>query len=904
MSILGRARHWLRAIASRSRLEREMREEMEAHLTQATARFMARGMPEAEARDAARREFGHLGSMEQSGREARGAHWITGIGEDLRHAMRYFARTPLAAVTIVLTLALGIGFSSAGFTVIQGMLVRPAPGVPDDAALVKIRGRQNVKPYARRLSWDELSAYASQTNTFAAVAGWTERGVVISTGDESDVFTARGVFVTANFFRTIRTSLAAGRYFEQSRFEEVAPPELTAVVSHSLARQLDGVDATRAVGKVLTVNGVPVTIIGVTQPRFNGPMPSREQRTLWLPLSAREILTGDRQALDDPDVAAFEALGRLQAGVDVEEALPAVRLVASRANANARTPEDPGLRRIVSPDPTGPANLLLSADVVRLRGMMQVVGPYQSELVPGIVVFSAIAVLILLVCTTTVNSLLLGTAVTRRYEIGVRLALGASRWRVVRQLLTEVAVLAVAGGVLGMYVFGTMVQVVEVARDGFDVTPDRRTMVFTLLFALLTAILCGLSPALHATRTALAEVLKDSAVNTTSRSRLQRAFVVAQIAIAQPLMVSLGAALAFLARDLQGSSHAELRERLIVANIDTYSGTNATRPDPIPRLIERIGAIGGVVSVVPRVGSGGLSLRPVTSPSSGTDSAITIQTEHWYAAPGFFDAVDAPVILGRDFAAADSALEIPPLILSEPLARQLFPSGAVGQRVRAVIWPQQREVETEIIGVARAGYGGGFLQFESDLPLSFSPLRRDREGTLMIRTAGPAEPLLQAIRETVRREAPTFPLTRLSTLAAGDEVRREELRKIGSAGLGSGAIALSLASVGLYAMLSVAVGQRRREIGVRIAIGAHRSQVVRLFFLSGLRTAALGVLIGLPFNLVALKLIAGELPMPAAQLAIVAPVIMSVVLLVAAFASWLPARRAAAVDPSLVLRSE
>jgi predicted permease len=723
-----------------------------------------------------------------------------------------------------------------------------------------------MPPFARKLSWQELTSYADLKKTFSTVVGWTVAGVVIDAGDrERGAINATAHFVTPNYFETLDTRLLAGRFFEQSRFEQLSPPELTAVVSHSFARQLDGVDAAGAVGRTLTVNGTSVTIIGVTTPRFNGPIQSGEQRTLWMSLSAYEALTHDRRIFSNPDVAVFEALARLQSGVSIRDALPAVRLVASRASVNAETPDPPGMRRNYSLLAVAPGSRLVTADVVPLRGMMRVSGPYQNELVPGIAIFSTIAILILLVCTTTVNSLLLGAAVTRRYEIGVRLALGASRWRVVRQLLTEIAILALVAGVLGMSLFGAMVHVVEVAQDGFDVTTNGTTIVFTMLYALLTATLCGLSPALHATRTALAEVLKESAVTATSRSRLQRAFVVAQIAIAQPLMVSLGAALAFLAQDLRQSPQAALRERLVVLNIDAYSGGNAARQDPTPRISERLRAIGGVTAVMPRTFNSGLRLSAL----SGTDTAAGIQVELTPVTPGFFDAVNAPIIAGRDFVAVDSMLEVPPLILSDSLARRLFPSGAVGQRVRAATWPEERVMEMEIVGVARAGYGGGFREFESDYPIAFSPLRGAR-GMLLIRTSGPAEALLPLVRETVLREAPGFPVTRLSPLSQFDADRLDDLKKIGGAGLGSGAIALLLAAIGLYAMLSVAVGQRRREIGVRIAIGARRDQVVRLFFMSGLRTALLGLALGLPFSLVALRLIASELEMPAAQIPVIA----------------------------------
>ena len=900
MSVLGRARKWLQAAASRRRLEREMREEIDAHLAQATERFTARGMAEPDARRAARREFGHLGSIEQSGREARGAQWITGVGEDLRHAIRYFARTPLASVTIVLTLALGIGFSSAGFSVLNGLLYRPAPGVPDDPELVKIRGRVNTRPYRRKVSWEELTSYAAQRRTFSTVVGWTESNVVIDPRvADRGVVNGHAIFVTPNFFRTLETRMFAGRWFEQSRFDQLSPPELTAIVSHDFARELAGADAAAMIGKTITVNGTSVTVIGVTTPRFNGPMQSGEPRSIWLPLSTREMLTGDRRIFSDPDVAVFEAAARLQPGVTVDEALPAVRLVAARARVTAATPDVPGESRSYRGG-DAPATRLPTADIVRLRGMMtQMQGPYRN--LPEVAIVAMVALLILLVCTTTVNSLLLGAATTRRYEIGVRLALGASRWRVVRLLLTEIAILAIAGGLLGMYAFGAMIHVVEVAQDGFDVTPNGATAVFTLLYALLTATLCGLSPALHATRTALAEVLKESAVTTSSRTRLQRAFVVAQIAIAQPLVVSLGAALAFLAQDFRTSPYAALRERLIVVRIDTNSGNNFSQPDPTPRLIERLRALPGVTTVVPLAAASRLEVSRFAIAEG--DSVVTVEMDLLAIVPGFLDAVDSPVMRGRDFVAADSLLEVPPIILSDTLARQLFPSGAVGRRVRATTSPDARVLDLEIVGVARAGIGGAF-QFDSDAPIAFAPRRGARGGALLIRTQGQAEPMLPLVKATVLLETPSFPLSRLTTMSTFDAEQEDELKRIGAAGLGSGAIALLLAAIGLYAMLSVAVGQRRREIGVRMAIGARRDQVVGMFFMTGVRTALLGLLVGLPFSVIALRWVGSELGMTVGTGALVAIVIMAAVVVVASFASWLPARRAATVDPSQVLRSE
>ncbi len=908
MRALDQMRAWLRAVLRRGHTEREMHEEMAAHVAQATDRFIARGMSKQDALLAARREFGPVGVLQEHARDARGGRWIEALAHDLKHAFRYFARTPLTTITVVLTLALGIGFSSAGFSVLNGILTRPAPGVPNDPALVTIRGFSSVRPFERKVSYPELAAYAALTETFASLAAWAAADVVIDVGNmDFGVITAKAQFVTPNYFGTLGVRLAAGRGFDQSRFDQLSPPEYTAIVSHAFASEgLGGVSG--AVGKQVRINDMVVTIIGVTQPRFRGAVQSPDERVVWLPLSAWQPVTKvSSEVFTNPNAGTFDTMARLRPGVSVAQALPSVRLVATRADAEAQT-------RVAH-------TWTATADVVRLRGLIK--GRYGSDLGAGIAVFSAVAILILLVCTTTVNSLLIGAAVTRRYEIGVRLALGASRSRVVRQLLTEIAVLAIAGGILGMYTLGSVSRLIEVAQDGFDVSPDWVSTSFTVLYALLTATLCGLSPALHATRAGLAEVLKDSASNTTGRSRLQRTFVVAQIAIAQPLMVGLAAAMASVMTDIKPLKQAALRERLLTVNFDTYSGHNATGPDRIPELVRQIATLPGVTAVLTQAYfDDAFTLdHPAPSSADGRQAAsVPVRAEVSYVSPGFFQAVEAPIVLGRDFVPSDTNQAVMPIILSEPLATRLFPSGSpIGKRlsdVHAPVMPEgglpyramfsppdERRVELEVVGVSRAGYGEGFLLFESDLPLAFAPFKRKREGALLVRTDGPAESLISMVHAIARKEAPTLPV-QMRTLAQHDRERRGLLIKIAGAGAGTGMIALMLASIGLYAMLSVAVGQRRREIGVRVALGARTGQVVKMFFASGLRATLLGLTLGLPLSIVTLWLVKNELEEPSRNMPIVAAVVALAVLSVASLASWVPARRAASVDPMTALRSE
>jgi len=890
---------WARAVIMRGRIEREMREEMAAHIAQAAERFRARGMSEHDARFAARREFGQLGAIEEHARDARGGAWADSAAADVKYALRYFLRTPLTAITIILTLALGIGFSSAVFSTLTGMLTRPAPGVPDDPALVKIRGITGVRPAERLLSYSELAAYAALKDKFASVIGWASAAVVIDAGDRDlGAFTARAQFVTPNYFRTLGIRLADGRGFTQSRFAEVAPAELTAVVGEAIATEQFG-DARAALGKRVRVNDVEVTIIGVAPHRFAGAVQSGETRMVWLPLSAwQPVANVNSRAFTDPNAASFDAAARLQPGVSVSDASAAVRVVAARENAATNAHATPASTA--------------SADAVPLRGIIEI-GRYADEMGPGQIVFPAIALLILLVCTTTVSSLLVGKAVGRRHEIGVRLALGASRWRIVRQLLTEVFILSLAGGALGMWVFGALLRLIEVQNDGFDVSPNWGTTAFMVVYAIATATLAGLSPALHATRVGLSDVLKDSSSATTRRSRLQGTFVVAQIAIAQPLMVVLAAVIINIASKIPPAKVVELRERIVVAELDAYIGSALKAPDRIPDLVRRIGDLPGVVTVLP-VGRGqGRSALELPQSSAIGDSAaprFRYIASAYDVPPGYFRTVEAPIIRGREFVASDTALSVTPVIVNEQLATSLFRSSdPIGRRITRVALDNgsrdQPPGELEVIGVVRMETETNSLGYPSDLPPMFVPYqRRPADGRLLIRTVGPAESLIPTVIAVVRNAARLLPVRRIGTLAQGDRERRSSRIEVAGSVAVGGMIALLLAAIGLYAMVGLAVGQRRREIGVRVALGANTRDVVAMFFRGGLRVAMLGLALGLPLSVVGLAILAQKAGMVWIQLPVAGTIVTAAVVSVAALASWLPARRAAGVDPMVALRPE
>ncbi len=888
MGVVGRVRHWLRSIAARQRLEREMLDEMSAHIEQAAERFRARGMSERDALLAARREFGQPGVVQEQARDARGARWVDSVAADLRYALRHYARTPLTTATIVLTLTLGIGATASMFSIADGVFNRPPPGIPEDAALVLIRGIEVGKdrPHERLMSWPEVMEYAALSDRFTAVAGWVTENVIVDLEDgAAGVGSVRAQFVSPNIFSTLGVKLASGPGFVQTRLDDLSRPELTAVVSRAFADGLGGVAL--AIGKDIKLNGVTVRIVGVTHPRFNGPTRNRSAQTVWLPLSSYPVVMGSSsRVFAYRDTSLFRAVARLRPKVTTANAMAAVSVIGARLNADSKSTEA----------------LEEKTDVIPLRGELSVRGISTDDIAQSAVT-GAVVLLVLLVCTTTVSSLLVGAAVARRQEIGVRLALGASRARVVRQLLTENAILALTGGALGLLVFAWVCRLSAALFVGADITPDRSTAGFTVIAAMVTALLCGLSPALHATRSGVADALKDGAHGTTSRSRLQRILVVAQIALTQPLLVALMMTISVAMRGFGPHPGSALGDRIVIAELNSYAGTLAKRADPVPGVMRRLAASPVVMAVIPqRRGYGPMTLEVA---SGGSISRTVFKARAQGVPPNYFHTLDIRVAMGREFAPADSASGASPsVIIGTNAATRLFGAiNPIGKRLYELANNGKRVGELEIVGVVASDQIGG--SDDDDYLLVYLPYTSDRRlDVLLIRTTGRAEPLIPALRALVRAEASMLPISSMRTLEQVDRERRQEVIQDSGASAAAGLTALLLASIGLYAVVAIAVGQRRREIGVRVALGATPRQVISIFFNGGLRLCLVGLLIGLPLSVAAIKVLGSQGVVWRANLPAIALFIALIVVAVASLATWLPARRAAGVDPLIALRAD
>jgi putative ABC transport system permease protein len=907
--MLNRFRLWLRTVVFRGRLEREMHEEMAAHLARSTERFIASGMTREDARMAARREFGHLESLQEEARDARGARGLESIMADVRFGLRHFGRKPFSALAMIVVLALGIGFNTALFVFLYSFVNSPPSGVERQESLVRIRGiDRSTSPgqtIGREFSYPEYREYAAQESLFSAVAAWTSSDVVLDVGgsghgghgghggNDASLHSGAATYVTANYFQVLGVRPILGVGLPADAPDDTVRPELMAVISHVVWDRYFG-GAPDVVGRTLKVNDVPVTIVGVAPRRFAGTRTGGSQVRVWLPLGTRPFVQRTPSSLASYDSAFLGLVAHLRPGIQLDQALPIVRAIASRSAQQTTL---------------GQAQRAPSTDVVPLLADNYFPPSGETPGVAGRALTLLIPLLILAITCTNVSALLAGLAVARRREIAVRLSLGASRRRVVRQLVTESVLLALAAGALGLFVIRVLWTLFDSRIPDMQLILDWRGILFTFGFAVATGILFGISPALHATRVALSEVLKDSAgAVVAARSRLQAGLVVAQIAFTQPALLGMGALILEMTADLRKLPSPVFAERILDVRFNTnprYGSMDQNREATLLRLQTRLAALPGVVAVVPQENGDDyfdVSVHPgdrVSYAELGPHLLVRAQ-----AAPaGYFSVMGIPLVRGRDFIAAGQE-DNGAVVIGADLARRLWGSeDPIGRRFNSAGPSRGNAGMFVVVGVvdeARAG-----LSRRSDDGQRIFVPRVRITGHLLIRTQGPAQPVIPAIRSAANTEAPELPLVSARTLAAIEASQRSSIVSVISAIGGSGLLALFLSAIGLYAVVTFAVGQRVREIGIRTALGADRRRVVRMFLLGGLRLSAAGLCLGLTVSWIAVRLMAalrGEEP-PAGTIGLAA-LIACVVIGVALLASWVPARRAAHIDPLLALRTE
>jgi predicted permease len=667
------------------------------------------------------------------------------------------------------------------------------------------------------------------------------------------------------------------------------------------------------VNRTLTVNGISVRIIGIAPPKFDGVLAVGDARrlTMWLPLATRSaVLAGAgpnrsaATALSSVDSTLFQAVGRLRPGVSLEQATAAVRVVTTHAISQMTPP------RAIGPNNSKPPALVYDADVAWLRGWVgsNALGMPPSGPVGAVFgMLGTVATLLLLVVCTNVAALVVSAAVGRRQEIAVRLSLGASRGRVIRQLLTESTVLAVIGGALGLTVYWGVIVALSRVPEAADFRPDLGTVAFTMCVALGTGILCGLAPALHATRTDVAVALKGTEMGATRRSRLQHTFVVAQVMFTQPLLVLIAVLIGTVLHETTQSLPNGVSERVLKLAVDMTStpGSVAQKNAALERLLVRIAETPGVLTVLPEpvhIGNARIAVR-AEDRGSVASAAAPVTSQMKAVTPGYFDLMGVPLVRGSDAKSRSDTSRT--MIIGSDLARQVFgDADPMGRRFSQLSPPQAMNRDLVVSGV----YDSRFYD-RGNSALVFRAVTKVTAGNYLIRTTVPASDLVVSIRRIAREELPSSPIASLETLAQIKTAGMRNTRAL-QAGLAAvAALILLLSSIGLYGAVALGVGQRRREIGIRMALGARAGQVVALFYGGGVRLGIIGLVLGLPMSLVALSFLtsrgtsSGDID-TAPSLMLVGAIIAGLVLVVASVATLIPAARAARVNPVIALRSE
>jgi putative ABC transport system permease protein len=898
-------RRW-RNVFQSERLNDELEREFQYHLAETVDRLVAGGMPEKEASRHARQRLGNYARQKERTRDMDVAAWLDATRADVIYGLRQLKSNPGFAAIAVLSLALGVGANTAIFQLVNAIRLKMLP-VRNPRELVSIDfekgstragwwpSRSAVMTYAQ---WEQIRA---QQRAFSGVLAWSADRFNLANGGEPRF--AEGLYVSGGFFGQLGVAAVLGRTF--SAEDDTPACHAGAVLSYAFWQREFGGDP-GILARTVSLYGHTFPIIGVTPPSFFG-VEVGSRYDVAIPLCADRLLADDGKG-KIPVLTAWwlSAMGRLKPG-----------WTAAGASAHLRA-LSPGIMRATLPPGYMPdlAKGYLANRLVAVEAGTGVSGLRQQYERPLWLLMATTGLVLLIACANLAN-LLLARATARAPEIAVRLAIGASRWRLVRQLLAESLLLAIAGAVLGavlaVALSGALIAFISPPRNPVfvDVALDWRVLSFTMALALLTCMLFGLLPALRATFMSPASAMRSGSRSVTGgreRSALRRVLVATQVALS---LVLLFGAMLFV-RSLHNLLTVDAGfqpEGILAVNVDFSKA-----PYPKQRrfavyreLFDRLAALPGAVSVaqVDYTPVGGGTWDNLVG-TNGTPGVNGRQCFFNQIGPGYFSTMGTRLLAGRDFNDRDTVSSPKVAMVNEMFARKFF-GGAnpVGRTFRMAAGAGEAEPVFQVVGLVR---NSKYAELREDFkPIAyFAKAQDDTPGagvTFVVRTAGMPGPLMNRAKAAIAAMSSAIGVEfRPLSAQLEDSLLREKMMATLSGGFGF--LAALLATLGLYGVIAYMVARRRNEIGVRIALGADRGNVIRLVLREAILLLCVGVTAGVVLALwagtAAAALLFGLAPHDVVSL-VAATLLLAIITLIA---SYIPARRAATLDPVATLRNE
>lgn len=814
--------------------------------------------------------------------------------KDVRYGVRMLMKNPGVSLVAVITLALGIGANTAIFSGVSAFLMRPL-SVPNAAELIR-PFEVDEGGLGDELSYPDYVDYSSQSTSFTGLAAEDMISAAIDAENQSDVIW--GQVVSANYFDVLQVKPILGRTFLPDEDKTLGANNVV-VLSHSFWQRRMGADA-NIVGKSVQLNNRAYQVIGVTPQTFVGTKFALAL-DFWAPMSMAEELRRNPGILADRGSHWMNVIGRLKPGVSVEQASAEVNAIAARLNQAYPDARAGNTQAKVLPEVEGRWE--------DLGGVFKSAGA----------IAMAIVGLILLIACANVANLMLARAAGRRKEIGIRLALGANRARLVRQLLTESMLLSIAGGGLGLLLALWVTKLMEgfVPVLEYNIIPnffaiDSRALLFTLIVSLATGLVFGLAPAWHSSNPALVPVLKGE-VEAAKRGRLKafglrNVLVVAQVALSLVVLVCGGLFIKSFRKAQTmdpGFGNANGLVLSLSPTLVGYEDENARQF--YKQALERVSHVPGIEAAsfartLP-LGDSSNSNGPVlregeTLPKGSPGRVINTNV----ISPGYFNTMQIPILEGRDFEERDAAKSQRVVIVNQRMAEMLWPGeSAVGKRITIGI--ENRDL-WEVVGVVKTGKYRTLA--EDAKPFIYYSIGQRRPSPMLMVVRGNVDPrsLVGAIRSEVQAIDRRVPVSGVKTMDQHKTYALWAPNMAASFSVAFAVVAILLSAVGLYSVMAYVVSQRTREVGIRMALGANRSNVMRMITRQGMRLAVIGVVIGLLLSLALARVLSSLLIGVSGydvMTFILVPVLLSAVALVACY---LPARRATKIDPLKALRYE